>query len=277
MSYPQVKQNNLLRKKKQKRGVDMQSEEKKNLEKEIIKITEQVIESVIKTSKSIDRKEEFGQNIELVSCLACKLSLYLDGQDDYVPIFLQQIIQQKMPDNRILTDFPQFSASLQKVIEEGIKKFHSKPEQKQTTFNETCSTNIALDSVEINTSENGEQTTVHPITKHIDQHLMNIKTDTNEIIVQPDELEIYLRSHFRDLTLLKNYKLHGVRLAYYLPELKLAVEKDKDRETNKSNVWKEYYCRKADIKLLKVQKEKLINYKAFSKFIKKHALKQETM
>ncbi len=255
----------------------MQSEEKKSLEKEIIKITEQVIESVIKTCKSIDHREEFEQSVELVSCLACKLSLYLDGQDGYVPVFLQQIIQQKMPDNRILTDFPQFSASLQKVIEEGIKKFHSKPEQDQTNFNETYSTNISLDSVEINTSEDGEQTVVYPVTNHIDQHIMDTKAETNETNAKPDELEIYLRTLFHDLTLLKNYKLHSVRLAYYLPELKLAIEKDKDRETNKSSVWKEYYCRKADIKLLKVQKEKLINYKAFSKFIKKHALKQETM
>ena len=50
---------------------------------------------MIKTCKSIDHREEFEQSVELVSCLACKLSLYLDGQDGYVPVFLQQIIQQK--------------------------------------------------------------------------------------------------------------------------------------------------------------------------------------
>jgi len=255
----------------------MQSEDKKSLEKEIIKITEQVIESVIKTCQSKEQKEEFEQNIELVSCLACKLSLYLDGQDDYVPVFLQQIIQQKMPDSRILTDFPQFSANLQKVTEEGIKKFHSISEQKQTNFNETCSTNMSFDSMETNTSEDSDKTAVHPVTDNCDQHIMDIKTYINETDAKPDELEIYLHTLFPDLPLLKNYKLHSVRLAYYLPELKLAIEKDRDRETNESDVWKEYYCNKADIKLLRVPKEKLINYKAFSKFIKKYALKQENI
>lgn len=248
----------------------MQGEDKKNLEKEIVKLTELVIEATIQICEDENNQDAERENaIKLVCSLASKLSLYLGGQDAYIEEFLQQLIQQKLPDERILKNLPNFTRCLREVIENGITKFRLLSTKNEIN-QDLQESNPITNSESITATETKETLEeVKEVTAEPEMHMIN-EHKKNHL---EDGIELLLRKAFPDLTLVKNYKLHGTKLKYYFPELKLALEKEEEQNNfHASKVWKEYYCTKAGIKLLYLRQEELINLRTLNKFIKKYAI-----
>jgi len=266
----------------------MQTVNKRKLEKEIINLTEEVIESTIRSCQE-DWAEETRQKqiVSLISFLAAKLSIYLDGQDVYLKELIHQLIQQKLPDERIMNKLPDFSSRLSQVIDEGIVEYNllnCRKENKQKLEESRAdlieANVIAETEVPLPTQAKGIETVEQPVdfdlrdsTKLINISEEQEKAEQNNQIV--DEVEFFLRKFFPYLALIKNYNLHGTKLQYYFPELKLAVEKKENINNSSmhaSQVWKEYHCMKAGIKLLSLSQNELLNFRTLNKFIKKHAI-----
>lgn len=248
----------------------MQSEEKKNLEREIIEIAEQIIESTIKTCEDNNLQEkDKEEQVELVTYLARKLAIYIDGDSTYIPEILHQIIEQKLPDQRILADLSNFSNNLQEILNEGIAKFQlltkESEESVDTALVSEKNLDVAEETEEI--KETGEIVNKTVANETEGRKMNTERKQTDDVFL--DEIEEYLRKIFPNHVLVKKYKLHGTILDYYFPDLKIALEKKEAVVKRKSNVWKEYHCKKAGIKLYKIGEEDLSSFRNFNKLVKK--------
>lgn len=82
-------------------------------------------------------------------------------------------------------------------------------------------------------------------------------------------LEKILSQFFKGKKILKNYKLYGMDFQYFLPELNLAIELSNTARQPKKEVWKEYYCSKANITTIAISPEELNYYRRVVKHLRR--------
>lgn len=273
----------------------MQIEERRNLEKEIFFLTDTIIENIIELgNKNItENREKLEKCLKIMDVLIEKLAIYLSGKQEYLEELLRQLFSQKLPDQRVLSSFQHFSNNLESVIIEGLDRYKKckLPEEKMEANNEAL-VNENLNHAEANTFQEDI-----PIDKNENQNQREIiiassvetKGSEKGIVDSCDgfqgneeqesekseaiDLEKILRQFFKGKKLIKNYKLHGIELPYFFPELNLAVELS-SKQPNKE-VWKEYYCTKANITLISISQEELSYYRRISKLLRRFLSSEE--
>jgi hypothetical protein len=246
----------------------LEIEVKKVLEKEILDLVEQIIELTIKINE-IEQKFQNThiQNIlKLICTLSSKLSSFLDGKDEYVPELLREIIKQKIPDDRLLSVFPSFSSQLNYMIEQGIHMYQALPDCVNSDENIPLRVNLRENNLEQEDLINEEIAS-----KEVNPYAIDSEAETickNNIEV--DEIAESIQKILPDYTLIKNCKIHGSQLEYFLPEINLAIEQENtNKSAQTSRIWKDYHCSKSGITLLRLPKEEITSYRNLSKYFKK--------
>ncbi|WP_227766247.1 hypothetical protein [Zhaonella formicivorans] len=264
----------------------MNAEEKKALERDILELTDRFIEQTIQLGDQ-EKKDsnEYEKTLEGVRELIEKLSFYLSGKEEHLEELLRQLTRQKLPDQRVLTSFNNFSCTLNDLIEQGLALYKKnkmvilnqspsdltekiditpEPEPEQQVEEETdCSGTADTGSQPLLAADLGivEEEGKDELESTVEN---SEETDTEET----DTLEKILRQIFRGKTLVKNYKLHGIELKYYFPDLQLAVEKIQNA-TPHNTVWKEYHCSRAGITLVRISDEEMSYYRRVSRYLKR--------
>lgn len=99
--------------------------EQQELEREILALTDRLIENTIElsllTGEEFEGKREEGINI--VVNLATVLEEYLGSSPEHFAQVIKELARQKLPDENILTSFGSFSTQLEEVIQEGLRLY----------------------------------------------------------------------------------------------------------------------------------------------------------
>lgn len=257
-----------------------------------------------------ENQEKFAECLRLMDDLLEKLANYLSGKQEYLEELLRQLFSQKLPDQRVLTSFQSFSNNLESIITEALIRYkkHKLAEEK-TELSDEAATDVeqklaeqeslqannlmeennvnpkqdemAMDpGKETEESENGIRELEKNIKseKHgdnLDSSLENFSEVSlvKEVKVSEKgesiDLEKLLCQFFKGKKLIKNYKIHGIELPYFFPDLNLAVELSSTKQPKKE-VWKEYYCSKANITLITISQKELNYYRRISKHLRRY-------
>lgn len=303
--------------------------EQQELEREILALTDRLIENTIElsllTGEEFEGKKQEGINI--VVRLATVLEEYLGGSPEHFAQVIRELARQKLPDENILTSFGNFSAQLDEAIHEGLRIYHENrpPAGEDEAMDPTGSLSQEAENVttptaageeetageDIQTAEGtvvpspevaeesmdptpreetlagkaGEEDPGSPVSlatgapidfsapEQLDTGLeeaatgsdasrqeaeakalaaetdsVHKKEDTPSAL--QDNWETALKMIFPEATIIKNHTVKGLSFSYYLPEHGIAV--DVNPLDAKETVWKEYYCRQQNIRLLSI-------------------------
>ncbi|KGK89848.1 hypothetical protein DP73_09480 [Desulfosporosinus sp. HMP52] len=85
---------------------------------------EKIIEEIFTTCllTGVDSEAEFQKGCEFVSKLASLLQDFSTFPSEYLADVLKQIIEQQLPDSRVIANFPSFKDIMNKMLEEGMLK-----------------------------------------------------------------------------------------------------------------------------------------------------------
>lgn len=128
--------------------------EQQELEREILELTDKLIENAIETSmltgEEFEAKQAEGFNI--VAKLADVLEKYLGGSPEHFEQVIQELTKQKLPDENVLKSFGDFKLYLEEAIQKGLRIYH---DNQQSVLNEK---NIETTGCSQDETENREDT-----------------------------------------------------------------------------------------------------------------------
>lgn len=312
-----------------------QKREERELEQQILSLADLLIENVIAASMLTERSQEqqLEVSIEIVAKMAHLLEQYLGDFNEHFETLLQQLAQQKLPDENVLSSFGDFQDLLNTAISKGLilyqqpiqstedpnfeqeeiisteqtdeselsekileeiskvaeldseksveKKFCSNERvQKKSTennfniieveqTNETFETEIKIEKDLIETDESDE--IVSFVTENGDANYNEIEYNMDvaegDIFLDNQKIwEIALKQVFHDVEVLSDYVIRKNVFSYYLPELKLVI--DKFIPEKKEIVWKEFYSRQNNLTYLQLSYEESKNLRQLVRTLK---------
>lgn len=112
------------------------------LEKRILESTDRLIECAIAASllENEAKEREFRRGVELIAEISSHLKDLIEVKDEYLPEVLNQIISQKMPDNKVQSGLGTFNEELERMVQYGLTALAQKPavdfEPIQSTYNQ---------------------------------------------------------------------------------------------------------------------------------------------
>ena len=211
----------------------------RELELKIINLTEELIQDIIKANP----KDEAEKNLILEDAqnLILRLSELIHTlvqDEDHLESMLNQLIMQKLPDDYELDDFEDFEEVLSELIQESVNKYRS---------------NLHGNQFE-NTPE--EQILDHQENIYRDAKVDDTQEDEQEIDddQESDELIIQIKKLIPGITVEKNVHYKGIKLQYYIPEMKVVIElqEHKKEELKQIKGLKDLIAAKDGMKLVKI-------------------------
>ena len=157
----------------------------------------------------------------------------IEGNRDLVVPMFHQILMEKLPDARIISSFG--------CLQEEINKLLSKVKEKY----ENNESNLSL------------------------QSSMDYEKPSN-LSPQKRFYEEVLKA-YPDLEIIANYRMGGVFVDIFIPDLKLSLLIDNKK--NKSVL--KFYCQENNIQLIEIPKEYTEDYRKISRFIRQKQIKQQ--
>jgi len=205
------------------------------LEKTILKKVDELIEILICSSKKEEENEDFyTESVEKAREILPLILHFVDGNTNLAAPMLYQLILEKLPNPQIISSF----GNLQEEINVLMKKvINSNNDPKKTP-------NIQLQS---------------------DQSPQNESINT--------EAEFNFNSSvlkaFPNVEVLFNYRLGGEILEVYIPNLNIILSTD---TTKILNAKLKFFCKKQDLKLIKIPPEIALDYRKLLRFIKRQII-----
>ncbi len=178
----------------------------------IDRLIEIVIAVAIKKPQEAER--DFEEGCQVIAELFGLLEQIIGPQNEYLNIAIEEMVAQRMPDQRILDSF-----DLQPLLEAMFQQVRAQVSAKASTDNLT---------VEYSDCQVGIET-----------------------LPNRDQIERALDLLFRNETVLKNHRQDGLYYDYYLPSQKIAVTENGYRQGEEKAI-KEYLRRKDGIRVVSV-------------------------
>lgn len=199
---------------------------------QILTKVDQLIEIIMATSlqEKEERQKQFEQGCLITRELLCLLEQIIGPRDDYLNVAVKELVNQRLPDEKILDRSSGFYDLLEDVCRVGRELYHySQEEQNRFSFSKA---------------------------NQVSQKFCN------------DPIEQALYFLFPRAKIHKNYLYRGLKFKYYLPSVKLAIE-DIAQSKKVNSVRKEFFCRRDGIKLIRLDLCKKVTPREIARFIKK--------
>lgn len=178
---------------------------------------EKIIEEIFTTCllTGVESEAEFQKGCELVTKLASLLQDFPAFPSEYLADVLKQIIEQQLPDSRVIGNFPSFKDIMNKMLHEGMLKVMDSSK----SFPTVSSNNLKFDITEIENVEMQDcipalgaiYNEIHPI----EQQTIIEETETNPNILIPnhiDRLKTVLNHAFVDADIMWDVTISGQKV-----------------------------------------------------------------
>lgn len=251
----------------------LQKKEERELEQKILSLADLLIENTIATSMLVGeaQKEQKDTSIAIVMEMSELLEEYLGGHAEHLETLLQQLTQQKLPDENVLESFGEFRNHLNEVIQEGLLLYQNQPVEEVQfdpvtiedslpeleedanilAFTENENIEEIPDTELANNEENKEPDEYTDYNDYWQNEMDERMESTIEDSIEPlasdlqEQWDLALKHVFPDTLINKDYSVKGITFSYYMPDLSLAI--DTNPSEMRESVWKEYYCKEKNI------------------------------
>jgi len=202
----------------------------KELELKIIRLAEEFVQNIIKASlKDADEKISVLEDAQNLILELSELIHALIQDEEHLESMLNQLISQKFPDEHVLDSFEDFEEMVSELIQKGVDKYRSGLNEKHIEEKDTLEEKTP-DSSEI----------------HANDTSINKKEETDKFIMQ-------IKTIFPSISVEKNVHYRGIKLQYYIPEMKMALELQDDRDSLRTiKGFKDLVAEKEGLKIVKV-------------------------
>ncbi|MEW6621533.1 MAG: hypothetical protein AB1420_00085 [Bacillota bacterium] len=228
----------------------------KELEIKIIKMTDDLIETIVSASLTDNEEREMylDKALNLVTELS-KVIHQLINNDVHLESMLNQLVLQKLPDESFLETLEYFSKDIEKVIQLGVENFRSNLNNQHSVEND-CEilSEEPLEHIQsikpVLAPQQGTQDSSNNTKSIINENLHE-----NSLIKEDEIPSIYsfLINYFQGEFILKDYVYKGARFQYYVPSQKLVLEETANGSNNsKIKGIKEYIINSEGLKLIKL-------------------------
>ena len=212
----------------------------KELELKIVNLTEEFIQNII-TASLKDEDDEAALILTDCENLILELSGLIHAliqDEEHLESMLNQLIFQKIPDDSVLDNIENLEEILSELIQEGVEKYRSGLNEnhiEEKIYNEIVEKDTPKEEV-LDYQENTCQTNI----------LIDNKEETDKFITQ-------IKNIFPDITVEKNVHYRGIKLQYYIPEMKIALELQENKDTSKKiKGFKDLVAEKEGLKIIKI-------------------------
>lgn len=222
----------------------MDIKKNKELELKIINLAEEFVQNIIKANLK-------GQNEKALILKDCQnLILELSGlihaliqDEEHLESMLNQLIFQKIPEDSVLSNIEDFEEILSNLIQEGVNKYRSSLNEDHSE-KETPKERV---SHEIEKKDIFEKVLAEEVLDNQENNTpMNNKKETDTFIIQ-------IKNIFPDIIIEKNVNYKGIKLQYYIPEMKIALELQGDTHgLRKIKGFKDLVAEREGLKIIKV-------------------------
>lgn len=243
----------------------MQIVNKKQLENEILQLTDKLIQCAINLEEAdvLQKNTNYYMGVNAAYNLALKILTYLDGKHELLESMLNQLTKQKLPNEKTMESFKNFSKNLNLLIKEAIKMI-GEHEQENTAIYEPFTVEETPDVQNID--NNLENDTVQDDPRETSDNLL-IHKEEEKI----DSLEKILSTIFKNQKIIKKYPIaHKVLLDYYLPEIKLGIVTDDQAITK--NPWLNYKVNTENINIIAIPQKYHKNFLGVSRLLQKYKI-----
>lgn len=235
------------------------------LEAQILNSIDEVVQCAISAGlkEGPAREEEIARGAAIIQEIGHLLLEALEGKEEHLKSLVEQLAAQRLPDRRVLQSFGHFSRDLQEIIELGVSNYlKSKgsggeevlsPEYLAQKAGEKPNEEASSDKiVEVRP---GEQTSLE------EKEQNKPRSSTAKL----RGLRLALEQAFPGEELLENFVTRGGKLDYFLPRLNLGFE----LAPATPNWRKEFFLRRAGIKVIKVTEGELQNPVALARRLRR--------
>jgi len=243
------------------------------LEQRVLFLADEFVQILIDLYDAEPEKEKelIFKGEEIFFELAQEALKILQGKREYLETMLKQLVAQKLPSHIIMDSFEGFEEKMQYLIQRNLDKIQ-----------EQLMANMGNDFEDIN--DEASDMTVKGRADILEDNEPDEEREEEKLIEKDDtvyaektcvksSMEDLIKKLFPKEELVKDYKIDNVILKYYLPGLGLAFWGSSNMRKGYINVM-EMCCEKEGILLLKINPQKVENYKRLKREIK-HILAQK--
>lgn len=153
-----------------------QKKEERELEQHILSLADLLIENLIATSmlNGDNQEQQLGVSIEIVAKIANLLEQYLGDFNEHFETLLQQLAQQKLPDENVLTSFGDFQSLLDTAIKEGLI-LYQKPSRPLEDYDANPDTNVKEEQISADATNDIEEEI-----KFVEENQMEVESGSEE-------------------------------------------------------------------------------------------------
>lgn len=167
--------------------------EQQELEREILELTDKLIENTIETSMLTGEEfaEKQREGVNIVAKLADVLEQYLGGSPEHFEQVIQELTKQKLPDENVLKSFGDFKLHLEEAIQKGLQLYHDNRlsvNNEESTEMTSCSQE-ETEQIELNNNINiTQEANDHPeeIVETADEAAY-VETKTSDTVIEKEE------------------------------------------------------------------------------------------
>ncbi|MDS1030138.1 hypothetical protein RDV78_06480 [Bacillota bacterium LX-D] len=242
---------------------------KNDLGQRIIKLTDMLIEQVniICELSEGNISMEYKRGLAIVRYLIFCVYSYLESDDKHVEEMLNQIVNQKLSKCNDFNNSTLFNKKLNELISKSVEFYRSNTNAYFSSI--VNNKNIDTDNImeeEIKTNLTDKIITDVNIINEDDKLIKCINNDKGG---NNSLLDKFIKIKFSNCKLYTNYRLLGIKLDYYIPDLHLAICCSDN--LTKGSIWEDYYCSNANIKFVSVTSDDLLSYNKLNRKFKRFA------
>lgn len=166
--------------------------EQQELEREILELTDKLIENSIETSMLTGEEfeEKQAEGVNIVVKLAEVLEKYLGGSPEHFEQVIQELAKQKLPDENVLKSFGDFKLYLDEAIQKGLQIYLDS--QQSLIHEENMETTCCLQDVTENALNTNNNVDIIPNANHNPKETLeaadeNVFVETNASNIMAEE------------------------------------------------------------------------------------------
>ena len=210
--------------------INLDIRKNRELEQKIISLAEEFVQNIIKASlKDADEKAFILENAQNLILELSELIHALIQDEEHLESMLNQLISQKFPDEHVLDSFEDFEEMVSELIQEGVDRYR-----------------LGLNDNRTDEDTSEEEISILPEAIHANNTPIDKKEETDKFIIQ-------IKTIFPSISVEKNVHYRGIKLQYYIPELKMILElQDNNDNLGTIKGFKDLVAEKEGLKIVKV-------------------------
>lgn len=234
------------------------------LEAQILSSIDEIVQCAISAGlkEGEEREEEIARGAAIIQEIGHLLLEALEGKEEHLKSLVEQLAAQRLPDRRILQSFGHFSRDLQEIIELGVSNFLKSKDSGTEVLNPE-----PLDQ-KVGENSHKEAPSNKIVEVHPGEQRGSKEKEQNKLRASKAKLRglrLALEQAFPGEELKENFVTRGVKLDYFLPRLNLGFE----LASTVPNWRKEFFLRRAGIKVIRVTEGELQNPVALARRLRR--------